>query len=200
MNEITRGPTRRKWTVPELDRLSEHGFFGEHEHVELIAGELIAMAPKGIRHENVRAAVAKQFMRRLPDDADLHVELGWRPGHGLYIEPDFLVCQSRRNAPLTRPDSVHLIIEIAKSSLAYDQGLKAETYAGLGVADYWVINAVTLETRIHRQPSPEGYLEKLELPPTATLLPLQVPALALRLADLDFGDDGLGEDDGEGMP
>lgn len=197
MNEITRAPTRRRWTLAELDRLSEHGFFGENEHVELVAGELITMAPEGIRHENVRGEVADWFAARLPPEMKLRVELGWRPNGAAYLEPDILIAAAQRNLPLVLPGNVALIVEIAKSSLDHDQGLKATTYAALGVGDYWVINAVTLATRVHRQPTISGYQETLELPPTATLVPLHVRSLALRLADLDFGDAGVDDDDGE---
>ena len=97
---------------------------------------------------------------------------------------------------MTHPKNVQLIIEIAKSSIQYDHGVKADTYSSLGVEDYWVINAVTLETRIHRRPTPDlGYLDKRELAATDTLMQLSLPQLAIRLADLDFGDEGLRDDE-----
>lgn len=80
-----------------------------------------------------------------------------------------------------------LAIEIAVSSLAYDTGRKSEVYAALGVADYWVVNAVTLETRLHRGPSAGRYTSIVKLPPGDTLTPLLVPSLAVRLAELNLG-------------
>jgi hypothetical protein len=37
-----------------------------------------------------------------------------------------------------------------------DRGRKAGIYAGFGVREYWSINAVTLDTRIYREPATLG--------------------------------------------
>jgi Uma2 family endonuclease len=195
MNEVVKAPARRRWSLDELDRLAAHGFFGEHEHVELIGGELYQMAPKGIRHERVRGLVSKTITRRLSASADLYQELGWRPDGVTYLEPDLMVCRATSLPPEIRPHDVLLVIEIAMSSLDHDQGLKAETYAGLGIADYWVIDAVSLSTRLHRKPSQRRYEEISNHPATETLVPLDVAGLTLRLADFEFGTDGLDERD-----
>ena len=55
------------------------------------------------------------------------------------------------------PADVLLAIEVAHSSLRFDTTTKARLYAALGVRDYWVIDAETLTTRVHRGPSPQGY-------------------------------------------
>ncbi|MDX2159294.1 MAG: Uma2 family endonuclease [Hyphomicrobiaceae bacterium] len=195
MNEIVKAPTHRRWSLAELDRLSALGFFGEHEHIELVGWELITMAPKGIRHERIRSVVASWLARRLPQGVELYQELGWRPGNGHYLEPDIVLAGCERLPPDIPPASIRLIIEIAKSSLAYDQGLKADTYASLGVADYWVVNAVTLETRVHRQPIAGGYASIRDAASTEQLTPLFVRELCLRLADIDFGTVAVADDD-----
>jgi hypothetical protein len=79
-----------------------------------------------------------------------------------------------------------LVVEIADTSLAYDLGRKAGLYASFGIAELWVIHAVTLQTRIHRAPSPTGYRSIIDLPSSETLVPELVPAMAVRLADLDL--------------
>jgi hypothetical protein len=64
MNEITRPPRRMptqaaegppgwRWTVAEFDRFIELGILTEDDRVELIGGELVPMAARGNRHENV---------------------------------------------------------------------------------------------------------------------------------------------------
>ena len=78
------------------------------------------------------------------------------------------------------------MVEIADSSLAYDLGLKARLYAGFGIAELWVINAVTLQTRIHRDPTPTGYRTIADLPPGERLVPLLVPSLAVTLSELEL--------------
>ena len=79
-----------------------------------------------------------------------------------------------------------LAIEVAHSSLKFDTTTKAKLYAVLGVRDYWVVDAQTLTTRVHREPSGGGYASVVEVPPSETLVPLLAAPLAVRLADLDL--------------
>lgn len=79
-----------------------------------------------------------------------------------------------------------LAIEVAHSSLRFDTTIKARLYAALGVREYWVIDAETPTTRVHREPSANGYASVVEVPPSETLVPLLVAQLAVRLADLDL--------------
>ena len=52
--------------------------------------------------------------------------------------------------------------------------------------EYWVINAETMETRVHREPSPTGYRQTTEVPSSGRLVPLLVPALAVTLGTLEL--------------
>ena len=72
------------------------------------------------------------------------------------------------------------------TSLAYDLGRKAGLYAAFGIAELWVINAVTLETRIHRDPTPSGYRSVVDWPPSQRLVPDPASALAVVLSELEL--------------
>ncbi len=76
---------------------------------------------------------------------------------------------------------------VARSSLDYDQGAKSNVYAALGVREYWVVDAVTLSTRVFREPSAEGYGAWRDVPPAETLVPHLVPELAVSLGGLGIG-------------
>ena len=79
-----------------------------------------------------------------------------------------------------------LVVEIADSSLGWDLGTKAKAYAMFGVREYWVINARTLETTVHRHPAPDGYGDIATVPASDVLTPSVVSALAVRIADLQI--------------
>jgi len=79
-----------------------------------------------------------------------------------------------------------LVVEIADSSLSYDLGRKAGLYAAFGIAELWVIDAVTLQTRIHREPTPTGYRSVVDLPSSPRLVPGSAPALAVVLSALEL--------------
>ncbi len=71
------------------------------------------------------------------------------------------------------------------SSFSYDMGRKAALYATFGIRELWVIHAVRLETRIHREASAEDYRAIVDLPGDQVLSPLLAPELAVTLAALD---------------
>ena len=182
--QAAEGVPRLRWTMRDFDRLTELGVFGEKDHIELIGGELVPKAAKGNRHERVRHIVVNWLVRRLPDAVDFSIELGWRPEPGMYLEPDLMLFPREVKVPEFGGDVALLVVEIARSSLARDLSFRAMTMASLGVRDYWVVNADSLATTTHHEPSNVGYGSKVVVPPHGLLTPLLVPELALRLADL----------------
>src|SRR6202008_828525 len=74
-----------------------------------------------------------------------------------YVEADFIF--HNPDVPLTdlNGENIPFVVELADSSLYYDLGDKAEIYAGVGIREFWVINAVKLETHIHLCPRRGSY-------------------------------------------
>jgi Uma2 family endonuclease len=56
-------------------------------------------------------------------------------------QPDLLVVERRSHAD-AHPTAAFLAIEVAKSSLRRDRGVKASLYAAAGVPEYWVVNLI----------------------------------------------------------
>ena len=79
-----------------------------------------------------------------------------------------------------------LAVGIADTSLGYDLGRKAALYAAFGIAELWVIDAIKLVTRIHRDPSPTGYRSARDLPASERLIPASIPELAVVLSELEL--------------
>ena len=182
--QAAEGLPRLKWSLAEFDRLGELGIFAEDDRIELIGGELVPMSPKGNRHENVKSVLIDHFYRRLPLDTRLTVELGWRPAGDNYLEPDIVLYPSTLLPADVPAAKALLVIEVAHSSKHYDLGTKAQVYAALGVREYWVIDAVKLATRVFREPSAAGYGVVENHAASATITPLLLPALAVRMAEL----------------
>jgi len=173
-----------RWTLSEFERMTELGILAEDDRIELIGGELVPMSPKGNRHEIVRGVILNWLRRNLPDEFDIHTEPGWRADANSYFEPDFLVGPAGCSPVSIRPEDVVLLIEVAHSSLAFDTTTKASQYSALGVREYWVVDAVSLATHVHRGPTPAGYAEKVNVAPDDPLTALLIPSLSIRLADL----------------
>ncbi len=185
--QAAEGLPRLAWTVEEFDSLAEHGFLTEDDRIELIGGELVPMSPKGNRHEVVRGDLALWFSRNVSLNTKVYVEPGWRADLTNYLEPDILIFPDSLGLGELPGSEVLLVVEVAHSSLAYDTGHKAKTYARLGVREYWVVNAKTLETIVHLEPGAEGYGKVSTFGPSKTLAPLALPDLTVSLGALKIG-------------
>jgi len=162
------------------------GILHEHERIELIGGEIVPMSPKGNHHEVLKSTLNIYWARRLPADLLFTTETTFRLSEDTYLEPDFVFYPKAAGVAGLTAATARLVVEIADTSLAYDQGRKAGLYAGFGIAELWVINAVTLSIRIHRAPTPTGYRSVVDWPANERLIPELAPALAVVLSDLEL--------------
>jgi Uma2 family endonuclease len=164
------------------------GFFTEYDQFELLGGEIVPMmSPAGRRHEIVRQELAYRMARLAPDDIMVASEPQFNLGPDTFVKPDILVHPRAIKAYDLKGTAALLVVEVAETSLSYDLETKLSLYASHGVREYWVINAVTLMTNVHRQPAGTAYAVKEEVPPRDRLVPFLAPELAVSLAELDLG-------------
>jgi len=180
------GLPRRRFTVAELEQMTAAGILDEDERIELIGGEIVPMSPKANQHEIVKTALNLYWARRLPDDLAFATETTFRLTPDTYLEPDFVFYPKAAGIRGLNAETARLVVEIADSSLGYDLGIKAGLYAGFGIRELWVIDAVKLQTRIHRDPTSSGYRSIVDRPSSEQLVPQQIPALAVTLAALEL--------------
>ena len=181
------GLPRRRFTVAEIEAMTRAGVIEEDERVELIGGELVPMSPKGNHHEVVKTALLRRWYRAAPEEVDLTPETTFRLSEDTYLEPDVVIYSRTTGLAGLAGANVLLVVEIADSSLRFDTGRKAVLYAGFGVRELWVVDAVRLTTRVFRDPSADGYREARDLGPEDRLFPRFAPeAFALRLDELDL--------------
>lgn len=180
------GLPRRRFAVAELEQMVAAGILDEDERIELIGGEIVPMSPKGNQHEAVKTALNLHWARCLPEDLTFTTETTFRLSPDTYLEPDFVFYPKAAGIRGLNAQSARLVVEIADSSLGYDLGRKAGLYAAFGIRELWVIDAVKLETRIHRLPTSSGYRSVIDLPSGEPLVPEDIPALAVTLATLDL--------------
>ncbi len=186
--QAAEGLPRRKWTLAEIEQLSEQGVFGgvdrERERFELIGGEIVPMSAKGAFHEDVKRALNRFWVKALPPELEALTETTLRDAPHDFREPDFIFWPATVSVRDLKPANVQLLVEISDSSLGYDLGPKAAYYASLGLPNYWVIDAKRLVTHIHRQPADGAYTSVTHYAYTDQLVPLALPSLAECLADL----------------
>jgi Uma2 family endonuclease len=183
--QAAEGLPRRRWTVAEIEAMVAQGIILEDERFELVGGEVVPMSPKGVRHELVKKALQQHWIPLIAGSpVDLATETTLYIGVDEFREPDFLFWP--RSIPLDEVTaaSALLLVEVADTSLRYDLQTKAPAYARLGLREYWVIDARSLVTFVHRHPGPDGYPKPRKLGPGKLLEPLLAPQLAVRLTDL----------------
>jgi Uma2 family endonuclease len=159
----------------------------EPEPFELIGGELVAMAAKTRHHEVLRTELWNYWANRRARDLKIASVTPLRLGDYDAPEPDFIVYPARLRAPDVRAGTVLLVVEIADASLTIDLNTKTQRYAASGVREYWVINARTLVTTVHREPQSGGYADRRDVAATEAVTPLLAPSLGVGLAELDLG-------------
>jgi Uma2 family endonuclease len=182
------GLPRRVFNVSDIRRMVEAGVIGEDERVELIEGDLVTMAAKGYAHELIKNALTRAMISAAPDDVCVETTIQF--ADNVLLEPDLAVIRrhrlirSRAGFATVDRDDCLLIIEVAASSLSYDRGPKAKLYAGLGVREYWVIDANERITWVHTGPTENGWSSILERGADETLTTPALPNFAVKLSEI----------------
>ena len=185
------GFPRRAFTVEDISRMIEAGVLHEDERFELIEGEIVMMASKGIAHERIKSALVVAIVRALPDHLTIGVEATLRLTEVILLEPDIAVFpkdvfrKSASGFAQLDPGEAHLVVEVAASSIAYDKGLKARLYARHRVREFWVVDANERITWVHTGPSGEGWSSIIERGPRDALTSAALPGLSIRLDEID---------------
>jgi Uma2 family endonuclease len=185
------GFPRRTFTVDDISRMMEAGIIGEDEKFELIEGEIVMMAAKGIAHERIKSALNIAVVRALPDHLTVGVEATLRLTNTIMLEPDIAVFpkevfkKSAAGFAQLDPGEAQLVIEVAASSMAYDKGLKARLYARHWVREFWVIDANELVTWVHTVPEGDGWASIVQRGAQEPLTTPTLPGLSILLGEID---------------
>ena len=170
-----------------MERLAAAGFFNEYDQFELLGGEIVPMmSPASRRQETIRLELAHRMALLAREDIMVAQEPQFNLSPDTFVKPDILVHpHAIKTYDLQGRDAL-LVIEVAETSLSYDLKIKLSLYASHGVPEYWVIDAATLITTVHRQPSGNVYAITDKVPPQGPLAPSLAPDLAVSLNALDL--------------
>jgi Uma2 family endonuclease len=185
------GFPRRAFTVDDVQRMMDAGIIGEDEKFELIEGEIVMVASKGIPHERIKSALTIAVVRALPPHLTVGVETTLRLTNTIMLESDLAIFPkalfSKTSSGFAQldPGEARLVIEVAASSLAYDRGLKAGLYARHRVAEFWVVDANERVTWVHTGATGDAWSSIIERGPKDALTTPALPGFSIRLADID---------------
>lgn len=182
--------TTRRFTLDEYHRLIEIGFFHEDERVELIRGELVKMVAKGTAHTTCCSNLLEELLKLVAGKAKLRCQDPITLPSGSEPEPDFVIVKIKDDNYLSghpQPQDILLVIEIADSSIDYDQEVKAPLYAEAGISDYWIFNLADNYLETYCEPFQKreggyGYSNKRIILPNQSVNLPNFPGLSLDLS------------------
>ena len=184
---VTPTPTQGL-TVEDYYRMGEEGFFAPEARVELLDGEIIEMLPIGPFHAHAGRRLANHFARLGEGRWLVDMQSPVRLNNRSEPQPDFALLRPLDEEYATRhpvPEDVFLLVEVAESSLRYDQGRKLSAYAKAGIKEYWIVNLVKRWVEIYRDPSPSGgYATTIRQSGDDLIAPEAFPDATMRVADI----------------
>jgi len=152
--------THHRFTAAEYNRLGEVRIIGEDDRVELIDGEILDMCAIGYRHAAQVTELTTLLVRNSVGEMRVSVQNPLNLGERYQPQPDLMLLRERTDrykAALPTAEDVLLLIEVADSSLDYDQHTKLPMYARAGIAEVWIVNLDADQVEIHTQPQEAAY-------------------------------------------
>lgn len=173
-----------KFTLDHYEHMVAVGAFDPPYNipVELLQGELVMTSPIGEPHS--RAVIAlTEWSYEVVDRKHfiVRVQVPIRiPFMQSEPEPDLVwVLRKAQSEKPPLAEEVHLLIEVAESSLAYDRDVKLSMYAQAGISEYWIVNLIDEQVEVYRSPSGGAYRERSVYHGDETVEPLALPGAAL---------------------
>ncbi|NER01580.1 MAG: Uma2 family endonuclease [Okeania sp. SIO3C4] len=134
---------RRQFTVKEYDLMVEAGILKNDDKVELIAGEIIQMAPMGLCHASCLRRLNRIINKLLYSKVIIDTQIPIQLNDESEPEPDLILLQLRDDfyeKKHPQPEDIFLLVEVADSTIKYDREIKIPLYAENGISEAWLID------------------------------------------------------------
>ena len=149
-------PARRRLTASEFIAWAMER--PEHEHYELVGGEVVAMAPERIGHARMKFRVARRLAEAIEGaglDCEVFVDgVSLRVNDATVYEPDVMLrCGPALKSEINEITDPLLIVEVlSPSTQGTDTGVKFSDYFGIPpVQHYLLVNPETPVIIHHRR-------------------------------------------------
>lgn len=173
------------WSRTEYERLVDAGVFAVDARVELLDGAIIDMSPQKSAHATAVGLVEEALRPCMDDSCHIRSQKPLALDDRSEPEPDLAVVPGQlRDYAQGHPDTALLIVEVADTSLAYDQGTKARAYARNGIAEYWILNLRDRILEVYREVDRQGYRQRCLIDADGQIAPLIRTQCVIRVHDL----------------
>jgi Uma2 family endonuclease len=178
---------KRAFSVEEFHAMNRAGLFRQDDRVELVDGEVIEMTPIGPQHAACVRRLNRMFHRRFAGSALVDIQNPVRLSGRTEVQPDVVLLKQREDfygEGLPGPTDTLLVIEVADTSLTYDQDIKIPLYARSGIGEVWLVDLPRGVITVFRGPSPQGYRESFEVDRRGSIVPLALPDQTIEVQDI----------------
>lgn len=176
---------KRLLTVEEFLEMAEAGVFSEDARLELIEGEIVEMAPIGKRHAGCVRRLNQLFNVRLGTRVVVDIQnSAWINERSFFCPDVLLLPEGFLEDEYPTPQDIHLVIEVADSSLSYDRGRKMPVYARAGIPEAWLVAVEAGTVSVYRRPSLQGYQEVREYRRGDEISPEAFPDVRIPVASI----------------
>jgi Uma2 family endonuclease len=166
----------------EYERLVAEGFF-ENENVELLFGVMVEMAPIDPAHCESTYEVHDSLKRLVGARAKVLCQMPFAASEISEPQPDVFVVPNVRYWN-EHPTHAFLVVEVSRSSLSHDRGIKAKVYGYARVDEYWVVNHVDQCVEVYRDARDGEWRSRSTHERGETITMLAFPDVAIAVNDV----------------
>jgi len=176
----------RRFTAGEYHKLVDAGILEESDRVELLDGEIIVMAPIGRHHAKSVRRLNNRLVKLLGDLCLVDCQNAFDLDEFSEPQPDILLLRPEvdQSENLPRPGDIFLAIEVADTTLRFDNTAKLAAYARGGIQEYWIVNLTDACVDIYRQPQDGRYGEHFRRRSGESVAPAAFPDRVLHVAEM----------------
>jgi Uma2 family endonuclease len=172
-------PQPFKFTTEAYESAFPESLMPERPRTELIHGVIYTMPPMGDEHVNsitnlnARLVLAYHPRAQVASQVPVRLEPYGEP------EPDFMLLQPESRG-VASAEAVLLVIEVSKSTYAFDRDQKLPMYAEHAIPEVWILNLNQNRLEVYRNPAQRedssfGYDDPILLEPGSAVAPLAFP-------------------------
>jgi len=176
-----------RFTTAEYGQMISAGVLTKAHRVELLNGEIVDMAPIGPEH-NSEVDFLNAYCNDLPrQEVIVRTQGSIQLDEASQPQPDIALLHARKDfyrLKLPGPKDIFLVIEVADSSLLLDRDVKVPLYAKAGIAEMWLVDMVSHEVVVHRQPRGGKYMKITRHRSGDKISPQAFPKHFLKIAEL----------------
>lgn len=176
-----------KITVDDYYEMARVGLIDPDARVELIEGEIVAMAPIGNPHAYAVDVLSERLWAVMSGKAHVRVQGALRLSDRTEPQPDVSVLklpsEQYRQRQASASDAL-LVIEVSDTTLRKDLHVKIPLYARHGVPEVWVIDLKKKCVRYYRLLA-DGQYQKVAVDPEPEIATVPgVPGAKINLAKI----------------